>query len=258
MFRKKVEKFPDGVAERRHEDTDFYNEIVTKIPGWLEEATAFRTFDILRWQEEGGVKGPIFEIGVFAGRYFSILARSAARNGNPILGLDTFQYVTRPAVHHHLESIKHLGADIRFVEGFSTSYGAAELLALMDGGRPRFISIDGSHERDDVFWDLRLAEDLLAQKGVVAVDDFINPLTLGVNDAVNAFFAFPRNLAPFAYIRNKLFLCRPSHAGAATAFVESALMKAQDATSEKWRQDAAADRNRVEARMWGKSFLIVC
>lgn len=234
----------------------FYDTVVTSIPGWLEESTAYRTFDMLEWQEQSGVKGPLFEIGIFAGRYFSILVESGARNNDIVLGLDTFQYVALPAVKKHLQPVLKEGRDIRFLEGFSTSFTDRELLTLMDGQKPRFISIDGSHERDDVFWDLRLAEQLLAPLGIVAVDDFLNPLTLGVNDAVNSFFGSPRNLCPFAYIRNKLFLCRPGHADAAMKFFESAMFAGADSATERWRKDVSKDRNRVEGRMWGKRFLV--
>ena len=117
------------------------------------------------------------------------------------------------------------------------------------GADPRFISIDGSHECDDVFWDLRLAEDMLAPRGLVAVDDFMNMVAMGVNVGVHKFFATPRNLAPFAYTSNKLFLCRPQLAPSYRHAFEQ--MVVAD------RIEPLSAKGLVEQTLWGKSLVVV-
>jgi hypothetical protein len=57
-----------------------------------------------------------------------------------------------------------------------------------------------------------LAEEVISKEGMVAIDDFLNPAAFGVNEAVNQFFLQPRNLVPWAYLPNKLFLARPAWA----------------------------------------------
>jgi hypothetical protein len=127
------------------------------------------------------------------------------------------------------------------------------------GADPRFISIDGSHECDDVFWDLRLAEDMLAPRGLVAVDDFMNMVAMGVNVGVHKFFAIPRNLAPFAYTSNKLFLCRPQLAPPPYkhAFEQMVVADQIEPLSAKFRHSSAINRSLVEQTLWGKSLVVV-
>lgn len=235
----------------------FLDEQVHPLLGWLEDYTALRTMDLLTWQESAGVAGPLFEIGVYGGRYFSVLYRSAIRNGDQIVGLDTFQWIPEDRVRASLEPLAAAGTRATFIAKPSTDCSAGELLGAL-GAEPRFISVDGSHECDDVFWDLRLCEEILAPKGIVAVDDFLNPVTLGVNDAVNRFFATPRNLAPFAYVANKLFLSRPSMVAEYMKTLEAVVVADQrEPRSATFREQAAKWRGWVEQKMWGRTFLVI-
>jgi hypothetical protein len=233
----------------------FLKDVVQTVPGWLEDYTALRTMDLLDWQERSEIGGPLLEIGIYAGRYFSLLLRSALRTGDAIVALDTFQWINEKTVRSHLSKVAR-DHHAQLVKCFSTDMGASDLLQML-GGKPRFVSIDGSHERNDVFWDLRLAEEILALKGIVAVDDFLNPLTLGVNEAVNLFFAQPRNLAPFAYIANKLFLARPTSAGEIGKALEAIVEHDNDPRSQDFRKRAEHGRHHVEQRMWGHPLLIL-
>jgi hypothetical protein len=74
----------------------------------------------------------------------------------------------------------------------------------------RWISIDGGHTADSVCNDLILAEAVLADRGVVAVDDFLNSRAIGVSEGTYQFFLNKNSncLVPFAYCGNKLFVCR--------------------------------------------------
>jgi predicted O-methyltransferase YrrM len=162
--------------------------------------------------KKSGILGSIFEIGVYAGRYFSILLRSALKSGSVIVGLDTFQEVDQDRVLAFLNSVSADYRKIFLIKSRSSEWSARDLIAEL-GAPARFISIDGSHDKLDVLWDLRLAEQLTSKEGVVAVDDFLNPIALGVNEAVNQFFLQPRNLVPWAYLPNKLFLARPAWGG---------------------------------------------
>ena len=188
------------------DDRAFLAERVQPIPGWLFDFAALRTMELLRWQGEQGIAGSLLEIGVYCGRYFSLLLRSARRTGATVVGIDTFQLNSPAVLREHME--RALGsAEFKLIEQPSTSLKAKNVLAVC-GSRPRFISIDGSHAYDDVLWDLRLSESILAAGGVIAADDFISPQCLGVNQAINDFLSRRKDLAPFAYFANKLLLCR--------------------------------------------------
>lgn len=164
--------------------------------------------DLLDFQEASGVKGSLLEIGVWCGRYVSMLVRSAARTGSRVVGVDLF---TNPTLAEVQNTIRPVIADTRAIlillQCHSVELDAATLLQHLNE-KARFISVDGSHERNDVYWDLCLAEQLIAPGGIVAVDDFINPAAFGVNEATHLFSSHPRRLVPWAYIENKPFLCQ--------------------------------------------------
>ena len=235
----------------------FFEKFVCQIPGWLEDVAALRSMDFLGWQEESAITGPLLEIGVFHGRYFSILARSAGRQGSRIVGVDTFQWIDENKVWENLNLIRVDKSLVKLEKAKSTDLGTGDVISLC-GGKPRFISVDGSHDYSDVFYDLQLVEAVLASKGIAALDDFLNPLTLGVNEAINQFFSTPRNLKPFAYIRNKLFVCRPSMHETLAALTKSVtLADKEDPASISYCKKSEKTPNDTSAKMWGTQFELV-
>src|SRR5690606_5984717 len=79
---------------------------------------------------------------------------------------------------------------------------------LSSVGRVRFFSIDGGHWRSIVASDLSLAEAVLADQGVIALDDFLRSEW---PDVSLGFFHWyengPKSIRPFAVGHNKLYLC---------------------------------------------------
>jgi len=245
---------PSTPAERY----DFYNQVVCNIPGWLHQGTAIRTMDMLEFQEDQGIAGSVLEIGVMCGRYFSILVRSAAKTGSTAVGIDLFHDHPVPKVMQYLQpALGGSNANIDLLAAYSTDLTADMLMSRLVA-RARFISVDGSHERNDVFWDLRLAEQLVGAAGIVAVDDFINPVTLGVNEAVHLFFAQPRRLVPWAYIENKLFLCPSQWSDNYRRMLEETVMRDdRERHSKVFQEHVKIGRVLVEQRLWGSPLLIV-
>lgn len=79
-------------------NVEFQDSIVEKIEGWLNRVASLRTMDLLACQESSEFEGPLLEIGVYNGKYFSVLARSAQRTGDRLLGIDTFQWESEAEV----------------------------------------------------------------------------------------------------------------------------------------------------------------
>jgi hypothetical protein len=244
--------------EAAHEDDSaFLINVVHGIPGWLVDYTALTTMDILKFQKQTGISGSIFEIGVYAGRYFAILLRSALKSNSVIVGLDTFQYIDQDRVLAFLSLVSADYDKTFLIKGSSREWNASDLVTKL-GDPARFISIDGSHDKSDVLWDLKLAEELTSKEGVVAVDDFLNPTTLGVNEAVNQFFLQPRNLVPWAYLPNKLFLTRPAWACRYKAFLEEAVLRDETRLeSNRFRENLQKGREHVEVTLFSEKILIV-
>ena len=229
---------------------------VEKINGWLNKPAAYATFDILNWQSKSSIKGGILEIGVFCGKYFSILTESAIKENSPILGIDTFQYAPQERVIEELTKIfgKNVEKKVRLIKNTSTAVSASDIKEVI--GECRFISIDGSHDFEDVFLDLILTEKVIGVAGLVAVDDFLNPLTLGVNRAVNHFLAQPRFLSPVAYTANKLFLAHRASAEDYRIGFESIFESGEEPFEVSFRKKRKLGRHHIEQNFFGSRLLV--
>lgn len=237
-------------------DAEFISRVPSRLEGWLTDDDAAVTADLVRAQEAWGEDAPLVEIGVYCGKYLSLLLASAARTRSRAVGIDTFQYQDLAAVSAGLAAlVPELMPSLSLHQGSSGAFTAESFLALL--GRPaRFISVDGSHEYADVVHDLRLADAALAPGGLIAVDDFLNPLAIGVNRAVNAFLETAPNLAGVACGPNKLFLARPPQAARYRQHLEAHLLATSAARGELFRTRLATWRGLVEQDFFGSPLLL--
>jgi len=237
-------------------DEDLWCTVTAGLEGWLLEQDALVTAFLLRLQESSSGRLPLLEIGVYAGKYLTLLMASAARTGARTLGIDTFQFKDRANVMAGLQAVvPDLMPCLTLHSGSSRQLQPADVLATL-GERPRFVSIDGSHEYADVLHDLRLADAVLDATGVVAVDDFLNPLTLGVNRAVNVFMESRPALAGVACGVNKLFLARHDMACRYRDHLERHLMATPARYGELFRTQLATWRGLVEQDFFGGPCLL--
>jgi hypothetical protein len=237
-------------------DADFLRRVTSRLEGWLTDDDAAVTADLLRAQEAWEGDAPLVEIGVYCGKYLSLLVASAARTRSRVLGIDTFQFKDLAAVTDGLTAlIPDLMAGLSLHAGSSRDLTAESFLALL--GRPaRFISIDGSHEHPDVLHDLRLADAALAPGGLVAVDDFLNPVAIGVNRAVNAFLESAPALVGVACGPNKLYLARPLQAERYRQHLERHLVTTPAGRGELFRTRLGTWRGLVEQDFFGSPLLL--
>ncbi len=235
----------------------FLGRVVDPIQGWLIPQAAIRTLDLLEFQEARGAGGGVLEIGVFCGKYFSLLLHSANTMDSAAVGIDTFEYAP---VNQVIDLLGRNGADasrVRMLSGYSRNFSAGEVRASL-AGPARFISVDGSHEKPDVRHDLSLSDALLAEEGIVAADDFLNPLCMGVTEIVIEYLAASAaTLVPFAFIPNKLLLCRPGmHDLYTRQLLDMMLADPFDATGQQVCEAARADENKVFSRLAGSRVLV--
>lgn len=235
------------------------DEFLTKIDnvaGWLEKPAARRAVELLDWQAQMNFDGGLLEIGVFCGKFFAILLDSSIRTSGKLLGVDTFEFVGIDRVHS--EMCKIFGDSCRdsftLWKGRSDTFSSSEIESEV--GKCRFISIDGSHEFGSVFLDLTLAEAIASRHCIVAVDDFLNPLAVGVNEATNAFLAQPRALIPVAYVANKLFLAHRHCADLVRMETEAIFSQCDDKASENFNARMKLGRHHVEQVFHGFPILI--
>ena len=190
-------------------DRDFMQNVNAKIEGWLMDDAAYLTFGLMDYQNSIGLsKKAALEIGVWRGKYLSLLHQTTK---GPLFGLDIFKYGNTEAEVYETFRVA-FGEDHRLMlkTVSSTHLTPAGLSEVVERNSMRWISIDGSHEGDAVCHDLILAESMLADHGVIAVDDFLNGRAIGVSEGAYRYFLTvgAGRLTPFACCGNKLFVAR--------------------------------------------------
>lgn len=226
----------------------YWDDVTHGIRGWLDPFTAQCTMELLDYQDRGGVTGGLYEVGVYLGKYFSVLYRSAKNTNSPMLALDMFNDVTREQFESTFLTATGAREEanqvkIVLLHDISTKFTEHHVLQAL-GMHARFISVDGSHDFHDVLYDLTIADRAMRPEGIIAADDFLNPNCLGTNEAINHFLKQNLHLVPFAYIAGKLMICRRSFANEYKGVLERYAMA--DTASDKARsfQKALAENVR--------------
>ena len=117
------------------------------------------------------------EIGTFEGRFFIAMAHALAP-GEKALGIDLFDW-PNPQVIDRFEAncAKHgVPPDRRITwRADSRTMKPEDLLAKLGGQRVRLFHVDGEHSRHALTRDLELATAVLADGGVIVLDDMLHP-----------------------------------------------------------------------------------
>ncbi len=106
---------------------------------------------------------------------------------------------------------RYNGKNTEIIQGDSTD-AKLNLTARLGLGVARFVSIDGGHTAEHTLNDLKIAEQVVANEGVVIVDDILNYHWLGVIEGTLSYLNTRPTLVPFAIGQNKLFLAKLSYA----------------------------------------------
>jgi predicted O-methyltransferase YrrM len=166
-----------------------------------------------------GVTGQIAEIGTFEGRFFIALAQML-NAGEKAIGIDLFDWPNPEIIDRfHANCRKHgvdeecrvtLKADSRIMK-------PEELLKAADGKRIRLFHIDGEHSRAALMRDLALATAVMAEGGLIILDDMLHPGYPTLMVAVQAYLESHREMVVLAVIdresivaASKFLLCQKS------------------------------------------------
>jgi hypothetical protein len=189
-----------------------------QVPGWLDGYSARFIAEIGRIQRAHRFNGSVGEIGVHMGRLFILLKLLAAPDERA-LALDIFdkqqfnidrsgggderqfrKNVEQWASMHNVEIIRSSSLDVT----------AGEIISRI--GPCRLLSIDGGHTCECTLNDLRLAEDAVAEFGVVIIDDCFNQSWPDVMTGAAQFLTDgSTTLRPFAITPNKVYLARQAY-----------------------------------------------
>jgi hypothetical protein len=205
---------------KRMPPVDFYSYFanIDGVAGWLNSTTALMSNSIMEWQSDRGIRGNVCEIGVHHGRYFIALATALQRDEVGI-AIDLFSRQEenvdgsgagdRAAFEQHVNRFLNPHSVVA-METNSLNLKPADITAH---GKVRFFSVDGGHTEEATANDLFLAEKSIVDEGVVALDDIMNTQWTGVIGGLCRYKSAGGTLIGFAMVPNKLFLCRPRHAG---------------------------------------------
>lgn len=190
------------------------------IEGWMADEAADLTSRLFQWQRPMQAVTGVLELGVFKGRYLSLLASLAQGTGAPVVGVDAFtsrvgeqipqadRDYARDVALATVAALAPGGEPPTLLVAFTADVDLRTLRGLVPGGYS-FISVDAGHLAADVQADLAMVGQLVTEHTIIAADDVFNPQTPGVMEGLCRYFgAHPRTvLAPFAWAGNKLFLC---------------------------------------------------
>lgn len=180
---------------------------VDRVEGFLA-AINVAVWDVfLEYQETHQIVGHLGEIGVYKGKSAIILAHHQ-QAGEQLWLVDIYDLMDE--VKKTIDPIT--SHEVRYLKQKSVTLSRS--LDMLSHRRSfRWMHIDGEHTGQAVATDLVLAHGLLADEGIICVDDFFNPAYAQVTAATFAFLETNRfDLTLFACGQNKGYLARPTYA----------------------------------------------
>ena len=190
-----------------------------RVQGWFGRVDGQIFYELLRFQNALKIDGGVAEIGVHHGKSFIALCLALEEN-QKAYAVDVFE--------DQQKNVDNSGRGNRRIFKSNLSlFDIPAVAVVIDPrasdqvtqddirnavGAVRFFSIDGGHWRQVVKNDLLLANGVLAEAGVIALDDFMRPewpeVSLGFFDWYEE---TQKQIVPFAIGFNKLYLCHRAY-----------------------------------------------
>lgn len=190
---------------------DYMNNFSKEVEGWFFPIDMLLFALLNEWQQTVSVQGNIAEIGVYKGKSLVLLAL-LAREGETIYAMDLFEGdllpATKNAVSRFVPNKKQ--EQILYFKEDSANY-TLDYLRENFPEPLRFLHIDAGHEHHEVLHTLTLLSPLVADAGVIMMDDYQDREFPGVGSAVLEFcYGDNRsNFVPFLVGANKMYLANP-------------------------------------------------
>lgn len=190
-----------------------YTEQMDKVDGWFFEADVEIFSHLLACQTAANIKGDMLEIGAYQGKS-AILMGYGLRDDEELVICDLFSDVMDHADISLKPRQQYSGLDQQqFLANWDRFHSRRPTLEVCESSeldlgerKLRFIHVDGCHSYQCVANDISLAVTHIAERGVIAIDDYRGVETPGVAAAVwqavgNGF------LFPFAATYMKIYAC---------------------------------------------------
>jgi predicted O-methyltransferase YrrM len=228
--------------------------VTNGIEGWFDSPDVELFQSLTAWQTALGLHGDILEIGAYRGKSTILLGFTLAPNER-LFVCDLFETLSRDDDNQQ-ENCTSYGGLTRQV--FENNYRkwhdtlpvvlqgeSAEQLDSIEPGSVRFAHVDGGHLYAQVEHDLRAVRRLLADDGIVVVDDWRSPHTPGTTSAVFEQI-FCNGLQPFCATDAKLYASWSERVSAEMADRITQWVARQPGLTAKPHRIAGGDLIRVE------------
>lgn len=169
--------------------------------GMLSEFSMAVMDSLLALQDDLAIAGHVVEFGVFKGRSAMLLAHRARPSERLIL-VDIERYLDQKRLADVFPGFEFVQCAS---EAFARTFPDYRALA----GNCRFLHVDSSHGFRTTLAELAMAEELLAERGILVLDDFTN---LNYSQMIAAtykhLYSGKSGLAMFLVTEEKGYLCR--------------------------------------------------
>lgn len=198
-------------------------EKVDAISGWFGVHSYALWRSLLDFQQAEGLRGDLFEIGVWRGRSASVLA-TYQRDGETLYLCDV--RVDEAAIREAFASVGVRDRKVVTISAPSSALPARLDLRAMHQS-VRWMHLDGEHTGPAVYGELELAHQIVRPDGLVVIDDFFSPrYPANTTEAVRYLEKNPFHFRLFAVGFNKAYLCRPESLARYTDFAAARLSDA--------------------------------
>lgn len=188
-----------------------------RVAGYTESPAIGLLREIDTAQRRAGIGGPIAEIGVHHGQLF-IAMKLLQQPGESAIAIDLFE---NQEANIDRSGKGDLGRFLQNIDRWSSRDGlvihGGDSTKIKPGDIPelkevRLFSVDGGHTAEIALSDMRLAEETLAEGGVVIADDVFNQQWPGVAVGTVHYLEQGGALVPFYIGFNKVLFAHRSHA----------------------------------------------
>ncbi len=190
-----------------------------KIEGWFDICDALIFENLLKFQLLKNLLGSVVEIGVHQGKSFIPLALSNTGKNAYVIDVFDNQLLNRDHSgkgnqQRFIENLCYWQIDPKeIILDARRSEEVKPVDILETVGSTRFFHIDGGHHFAAVSSDLKLAQLVMANHGIIAIDDVFRPEWPEVSFALfSADIFLSKEWVPFAIGYNKTYLCKPEFA----------------------------------------------
>jgi len=187
---------------------------IKKVHGWLEQTDVDYILEIVNYQNQSSIYGSVGEIGVHHGKLF-ILFNLLTREDEHSFAIDLFDEQKENIDRSGLGDLRTFKSNL---DNYAINNQNIEILSMnslnldknfyreKSSKKFKLFSIDGGHHYKAVINDLKIAEEVMVEGGVVLLDDLLNPLWIEVVSAYSSYKLKGGKLVAFAITKDKLYL----------------------------------------------------